>query len=162
MDIDLPNSLAGEVTSISQLLAKHGFKVNFENVFLMMKLKKALLNRYNETESGKRSKVSYNVMILKEIKPIGLTIPLELLLVDGVILLTFFIASRFLGSFADEAGKIAARRLLGDGPENAKEHNMSPKEYNFIRNQTIILMEEENSLVLFDGLQREENHKNNK
>ena len=156
MEIDIPNGLIGEVKETSQLLKKYGFRVTTENVFSVMKLKRSLLERYNETAEGKRSKAEYIRMILEEIKPTGITIPIDFLLVNGIVLLLLFVASRFLGSFADEAGKIAARKLLNDEKKNAKEHNIEIKEYRFLKNQTVILIDRGNDLDLVKKLEREE------
>lgn len=156
MEIDIPYGLIGEVTEISQLLRKNGFRVTTENVFRVMKLKRSLLKRYNETEEGKRSKAEYSRIILEDIKPAGITIPIDFLFVNGIVLLLLFVAYRFLGSFAEEAGKITARKLLGDEKKNAKEHNITIKEYMFLKNQTIILIEKGNGLDLIKDLQREE------
>ena len=157
MDIDITNGLTGEVTDISKTLEKNGFKVTTENVFRIMELKKSLLERYDETAEGKKSKAEYRRMILEDIKPIGVTIPIEFLFVNGVIMLLLFVAGRFLGSLADEAGKIVARKLLDDEKKLSKEHNMTVKECEFLKNQTVILIEEVKDLnILIQNLQREE------
>lgn len=156
MDIDVPKSLLGEATRISQLLEKNGFRVNSENVFNVMKLKKLLLKRYSKTEEGKRAKAVYSRLILEDIRPTGITIPLDLLMVDGVLVLLLFVAYRFLGSFADEAGKMAARKLLGDDEKNAAKHNMTLVEYSFHKNQATFLVERETNLKIIEDLQREE------
>ena len=156
MEIDIPNGLIGEVTEISQLLKKNGFRVTTENVFNVMELKKSLIRRYNETAEGKKSKAEYSRIILEDIKPTGITIPVDFLLVNGIVLLLLFVAYRFLGSFADEAGKIAARKLLGDEKKLSKEHNITINEYKFLRNQAMILIEKGNGLdFLIKNLQRE-------
>lgn len=156
MEIDIPDGLIGEIREINRLLRKNGFRVTTENVFSVMKFKKSLLKRYNETAEGKRSKAEYSRIILEEIKPTGITIPIDLMLVNGVVLLLLFVAYRFLGSFVDEAGKIAARKLLGDEKKLSKEHNITIKEYKFLRNQAIIFIEKGNDLdFLIKNLQGE-------
>jgi len=160
MDIEIPNGLIGEVTDISKILEKNGFKVTTENVFRIMELKKSLLERYDETVGGKKSKAEYRKMILEDVKPIGVTIPIDFLLVNGIIMLLLFVAGRFLGSFADEAGKIVARKLLDDEKKLSKEQNMTIKEYKFLKNQTVILIEEGKDLnILIQNLQKEDHEK---
>ena len=51
-------------------------------------------------------------------------------------------AGKFLGSFSEETGKIAARRLLKEDKETAKELNIDIKEYQFIANEVNILIKE--------------------
>lgn len=154
MNIDIPNGLIGEVTEISRVLGKNGFRVTTENVFRVMELKKSFLKRYNETVEGKKSKAEYRRMILEDIRPTGVTIPIDLLFVNGIIILLLFVAARFIGSFADEAGKIVARKLLGDEKKLSKEHNMTIKEYKFLKNQVVILIEKGKGLSI-KNLQRE-------
>lgn len=156
MDLDFPNGLIGEITEIIKLLEKNGFKATTENVFRVMELKRLLLKRYGETAEGKKAKTEYRKMILEDIKPVGVTIPLEVLLVNGIIILLLSTATRFLWSFADEAGKIAAKKLLGDDKKLSKEHNMPIKEYKFLKNQAVIFIEKGNGLdLLIKNLQRE-------
>ena len=156
MDIDVPNGLIGEVTEISKALEKDGFRVTAENVFRVMELKKSLLRRYNETAEGKKSRAKYSKMVLEEIKPTGVTLPIDLLFVNGIVILLLYVAARFIGSFVDEAGKIAARKLLDDEEKLTKMHNITIKEYKFLKNQAVILIEKGNDLnCLVKSLQRE-------
>jgi len=147
IDLDLPNGLQGEVDDILELLDRNGFQTTLENVLQIMKLKRSLILRYKESNKGKRILEEYNNLLRKHIKPVGITIPLELLFASGIGALLIFVGARFLGSFADEAGKIAARRLLGDEKEVARNHNMNLKEYQFIRNQTLVLIENEDEII---------------
>jgi len=157
MDIDFPNGLVGEVAEISKLLEKNGFGVTTENVFHIMKLKESLLKKYGETADGKKSMVEYRKMMLEDIKPVGATTPIEFLLANGIILLLVSLAGRFLWSFLDEAGKITAKKLLDDEKKLSKEHNMAIKEYKFLKNETVILIEKGNDLnFLIKNLQRED------
>jgi len=160
MDIDLPNGLIGEVNEICKLLEKTAFKVTAENVFHVMELKESLNKRYSETADGKKAIAEYRKMILEEIKPVGATIPIKLLLANGIIVLLLSLAGRFLWSFLGEAGKITAKKLLDDEKKLSKEHNMIIKEYKFLRNQTVILIEKGNGLdFLIKNLQREEQNR---
>ena len=156
MDIDIANGLVGEVSQISKVLEKNGFALNTENVFHMMELKESLLRRYSEIAEGRRWKAEYRRMILEDIKPTGVTVPIDLLFVNGIIILLLYLASCFVGSFLDEAGKITAKKLLDDEKKLSKEHNMTIKEYKFLKNQTVILIEKRDDLnFLIKKLERE-------
>lgn len=156
MDIDIPNGLVGEVTQISKALEKNGFRVTTENVFNIMKFKKSLLKKYDETVERRKSKAEYRKMVLEDIEPTGITIPIDLLFVNGIMILLLFVAARFINSFASEAGKIAARKLLKDEKKLSKEHNMTIREYKFLKNQTVILIEKGTDLdFLVKNLQQE-------
>ena len=141
MDLDLPNGFEGEINGIAKLLEKNGFQTTTENVLQVMKFKKELMHRYTGTSEGKFVLEEYNTFLLKHVKPVGIAIPLEVMFVTGLAALVLFVGARFLGSFADEAGKIAARKLLDKEKKLSKEHNMTIEEYRFIKNQTIILIE---------------------
>ena len=156
MEIDVANGLVGEVTQISKVLEKNGFAVNTENVFHVMELKELFLRRYSETAEGRKSKAEYRRMILEDIKPTGITAPIELLFVNGIIILSLYVAARFMGSFVDEAGKMVARKLLDHEKKVSKELNLTVKEYKFLKNQVVILIEEGKDLdFLIKNLQRE-------
>jgi hypothetical protein len=61
-----------------------------------------------------------------------------------------YFLKRFSGSFADEAGKLAARRLLGkdeDGKQLLKELKADKKEYNLIINEVLIMVEKDNEPI---------------
>jgi len=141
MDLDLPNGFEGEIDEITKLLEKNGFQTTTENVLQVMRFKKELIHQCTGTSEGKSILEEYNNLLLKRVKPVGIAIPLELMFVTGLAALVLFVGARFLGSFADEAGKIAARKLLDKEKKLSKEHNMTVEEYRFIKNQTIILIE---------------------
>jgi phosphate uptake regulator len=100
-----------------------------------------------ETSKGKVVLEQYNILLLKHVQPIGTIVPLELMFVSGVAMVLLYVCARFLGSFADEAGKIAARKLLDEDNKNAKECNMTVKEYQFLKNQVVILIENDEEMV---------------
>jgi len=158
MDLDLPNGLKGEISEIAELLNKNGFKVSAENVFEVMEFKRELILWYTRTSEGQRVLEEYNDLLLKHVKPVGVSIPLELILVTGLVSLVLFVGARFLGSFANEAGKIVARKLLDNDKELSKEHNMTIKEYQFLKNQVVILIENLNNIdSLIEKLQKKKN-----
>jgi len=141
MDLDLPNGLEGEIGEIAELLEQNGFEVMTENVLEVMEFKRELVLRYTGTSKGQLVLQEYNDLLLKHVKPVGMSFPLELMFVTGLTTLVLFVGARFLGSFADEAGKIVARKLLDNDKKLSKEHNMTIKEYHFLKNQAVILIE---------------------
>jgi hypothetical protein len=143
MDIDISNGLKGEVADITKALQENGFETTSENTFQIMEFKKKLLKRYNETMEGKEITTEYRRLLLEDVKPTGITIPIEFVLINGLIILLLYCASRFVGSFADESGKIMARKLLEKDKERSKELNMDIREYRFLKNETIILIQDE-------------------
>lgn len=149
MDIDIPNGLEGEIAEIVKALKANKFETANENVFHTMELKKKLLSRYTETPEGRKIVARYRRMLLEEIKPAGVTIPIELILVNGLIALVLYTIARFAGSFADESGRIAARRLLEKDKKRAIELNLNIKEYSFLKNEISVLIEHEKTLDSF-------------
>jgi hypothetical protein len=147
MDIDVSNSLEGEVTDITKTLQENGFEVTSENVFRIMELKKRLLTRYSETNEGKATTAKYRRMLLEEIRPTGITIPIELVLVNGLIALLLYGIGRFVGSFADESGKILAQKLLKKDKERSNKLNMDIREYHFIKNEAVVLIQDGKTLI---------------
>jgi hypothetical protein len=141
METDLPRGFEGEVNSITRQLANNGFNVSSENVLSVMRAKKKLLQRYYG-KSGIQVNKNYEKLILEEVKPVGTPGSIEFLLVCGLISVILYMAGKFLGSFSEETGKIAARRLLKEDKETAKELNIDIKEYQFIANEVNILIKE--------------------
>lgn len=142
MDLDIPNGFKGEITDIIENLEKNRFQVSSENVFRIMELKKTLLKTYFETTEGKDQTARYRKLMLEDIKPTGITLPIELVLVNGLVALALYVLARFTGSFADEAGKIMARKLLEKDKQRSKELNIDIREYRFLKNEVTILIED--------------------
>jgi hypothetical protein len=142
MDIDLPNGLEGEVSEIVRILQKNNFQVTSGNVFRIMELKKELLAKYSETTEGKNAVTRYRRILFEKVRPIGITIPIEFILVNGIITVLLYMLARFAGSFADESGKIAARKLLENDKERSRELKMTTEEYQFLKNEGIIIIQE--------------------
>lgn len=137
MGIQIPDGLSGEISEIVKLLQKNHFEVNSANVYQVMKFKKELLAEYKD--KPKRIKVleAYRELLEEKIRPVGSAIPLDLTFVGGVVVILVYLAARFGGSFADEAGKIAARRLLDNPKKQAKRHNMTVEEYSFLETEAV-------------------------
>jgi hypothetical protein len=155
MDIDIANGFQGEISQITRVLSENGLETTSENVFHIMEFKKSLLVRYSEDQEGKKTTKEYRRMLLEEIKPTGISIPIELVLVNGLIALLFYVIGRFTGSFADESGKIMARKLLEEERKRSKELNMDIREYCFLKNEAIILIQDGKNLnTLRDKLKK--------
>jgi len=139
MNIQIPDGFKGEISEIIQLLEKNHFEVDSLNVYYIMQFKKKLLGKYHEQ---KQILKAYQKLLETKVKPVGMTIPLDLVLVNGLVFILLSIVARFGLSFADEAGKIAARKLLDDERKQAKRYNMTVEEYRFLRTEAIAWVEE--------------------
>jgi hypothetical protein len=149
MNIQIPDGLKGEISEIIQLLKKNNFEVNSMNVFQVMKFKKMLLTEYRDNHERKKVFEAYQELLEKKVKPVGSAIPLQLTLVDGLVIILLMIVARFGLSFADEAGKIAARRLLDKEKKQAKKHNMTVEEYRFLKTEAVSWIEEGKTIKAF-------------
>jgi hypothetical protein len=159
MDIDISQGLKGEIADITKVLQENGFEAISENVFRIMELKRKLLTRYDETTEGKKTTANFRRMLLEDIKPTGITIPIELVLVNGLIALVIYVIGRFAGSFADESGKIIARKLLEKDKERSKQLNMDIREYRFLKNEATILIQDGKTLVFLKQKLKEKQEK---
>jgi hypothetical protein len=148
METDLDRGLRGEVKTIVEMLEKNGFAASSENVANTMQLKKTLLEKYEMQE--RKTVDDYRKLLLEEVKPVGSAIGIELLLVNGIVILALYMLGRFAGSFADEAGKIAAKKLLEKDEKQAKKLNMSTNEYRiFVREFNLLVQQGE--IANFEG-----------
>jgi hypothetical protein len=149
MNIQIPDGLKGEISEIIRLLEKNDFEASSSNVYQVMQLKKKLLTEYRDNSKRGNVLKAYRELLGKRIRPVGSTIPIELVLVDGLMVILLSIVARFGLSFADEAGKIAARKLLDKGKKQAKRHNMTLEEYNFLKTETVAWIDEGKSFGFF-------------
>jgi hypothetical protein len=148
METDLDRGLRGEVKTIVEMLEKNGFAASSENVANTMQLKKTLLEKYEMQE--RKTVDDYRKLLLEEVKPVGSAIGIELLLVNGIVILALYMLGRFAGSFADEAGKIAAKKLLEKDEKQAKKLNMNTNEYRiFVREFNLLVQQGE--IANFEG-----------
>jgi hypothetical protein len=147
MDIDLPQGFKGEVENVIQGLEKNGFAMTSENTFQVINLKKRLLAKYTDRVEGKKVVREYNEM-LREKEPIGSIVPPEYLLVSGLIAIFLYGLARFAGSFADEAGKLAARKLFDKSRKQLlKELNLNANEYNLLSNEIVVIIKEDSKSI---------------
>jgi hypothetical protein len=146
MNIQIPNGFEGEIFEIVQLLEKNHFEIDSMNVYHIMQLKKKFLGDYH-----KRKKIleAYQKLLETKVRPIGMTIPLDLVFVNGLVIILLSIVARFGLSFADEAGKIAARKLLDDEKKQAKKYNMTIEEYRFLQTEVKAWIEEGTTIKSF-------------
>jgi len=149
MDIDISNGFEGEIANILTVLQENGFEATTENVFRTMEFKRNLLTRYDETTEGKKTTAKFRRMLLEDIKPTGIIIPIELVLVNGLMALLIYVIGRFAGSFADESGKILARKLLEKDKVRSRELNMDIREYRFLKNEAAIFIQDGKTLIFF-------------
>jgi hypothetical protein len=156
MEIDVPGGLEGEITKIVDLLKRNGYAVTASNVFHVMTLKKQLLLRYKASKENELVLEDYDRLLLEKIKPIGISIPIDLVFVTGLTSLLIYLAARFGGSFMDEAGRIVARKLLEekDGKKTSKDLNLVIDEYNFLKNQVIILISDNKIVEVTEKLKK--------
>ena len=156
MDVDIPYGLEGEVDGIIESLRKAGFEINAENVFHVMQMKKKLLDKYRSSNEGKRAFQDYSEIISEYVKPVGVTIPTDLIFINIVVILLLYLAGRFLGSFLDEAGKIFARRMLiRNRKKLSKELNITDIEYDFFEKQVIKLLKDKTKIeVLVEDIKK--------
>jgi hypothetical protein len=142
MDVDLPQGFKGEINSVMRVLEKNGFAANGENVFQIMNLKRNLLKDYGEKSERKKIVAEYSETLRKK-EPVGSIVPLDYLLVGGIVIVVLFTLKRFLGSFADESGKLLARKLFaksGTRKQLLKELNVSVDEYKIINNEIVVII----------------------
>ncbi len=149
MNIQIPDGLQGEVSQITEVLRKNKLSVNSTNVLQVMKLKRKLLREYSSRSEHKKTLEGYQKLLKTEIKPVGSSIPIEIVFINGLVVVLLSIIARFGLSFADEAGKIAARKLLGKEKSQAKKHNMSLDEYRFVKNAAMVWIEEGKTIESF-------------
>ena len=149
MNIQIPDGLKGEISEIIQLLKKNHFEVNSMNVYQVMQFKKKLLTEYRDNHERRKILEAYQELLEKKVKPVGSAIPLQLVLVDGLVIILLMVVARFGLSFADEAGKIAARKLLDKEKKQAKRHNMTVEEYRFLKTEAVSWIEEGKTIRSF-------------
>jgi len=157
METDIPEGLEGEINRIMKALQENELEITEENVFHVMEFKKELLQRYIQTPKGKETIAKYRRLLLEEIRPTGITIPIELLLANGLLVLLLYMIGRFAGSFADESGKLLARRLLEKDKECSKALNMNVEEYRFLREEaTTFILDGKTLEILRKNLKKRE------
>jgi hypothetical protein len=143
MNIQIPDGLEGEISDIARVLKKSGLEVSSSNVLRVMELKKDLLTRYAGENKRQKIVIEYQELLEKKVKPVGSAIPLELIFVNGIVIILLSVVARFALSFADEAGKIMARRILDDDKKQSKKANMTIDEYCFLKTEAKYLIDKE-------------------
>jgi hypothetical protein len=154
MDVDFPNGFEGEIREIVNTLQRNNFQVTSENVFHIMELKRKLLIKYSETTEGKNAVQKYRGILLEKVKPTGIVAPIEFILVNGLIAVLLYVLARFAGSFADESGKIVARKLLENDKERSRELKITIHEYRFLKNEGLTIIQEGDTITYLQKLKK--------
>ena len=148
MNIQVPDGLEGEVSGIARVLKSSGFEVTATNVLRVMDLKKKLLTKYTSETGRQKILTDYQELLATKVKPVGTVLPLELILVDGLVIILLSMIAKFGLSFADEAGKILARKVFDNDKKQSEKLNMTEDEYRFLKTEAKFWIDREgNKLV---------------
>jgi hypothetical protein len=159
METDLEKGFEGEVKNVISQLRSNCFDVSSENVFLVMEFKKMLLEKYYGIK-GKKTTEEYRRLIVEDLRSVGSPASIEFLLVSGIVLLILYMGGRFLGSFADEMGKIAPQKLLNDDEKkNSAKLNIDVKEYRIIAREVNLVMQDTALTKTLEELTKSEKQK---
>jgi len=104
-ELEVPGGLTGEARRIRRDLRHAGIKTTTPNIYHTLSVKRSLIRRLR---NSKRISL-YRRYIAKRVRPVGAVVPVEYVYATIVLLIALF----FLKSFAEEAGRISARTLLG-------------------------------------------------
>jgi len=148
MNIQVPGGLEGEISDISRVLKSSGFEITATNVLQVMELKKKLLTKYTSEAERQKILADYQELLATRVKPVGTVLPLELILVNGLVIILLSMVAKFGLSFADEAGKILARKVFDEDKKQSKKLNMTEDEYRFLKTEAKVWIDTEgNKLV---------------
>jgi len=147
MNMQIPDGLEGEISDIARVLKESGLEVNTTNVLRLMELKKKLLIKYTSKAEREKVVTAYRELLATKIKPVGTALPLELILVDGVVVILLSVLGRFVMSFVDEAGKILARKVFDDDEKQSKKVNMTMEEYHFLKTEAKFWFDAEGNML---------------
>ena len=145
--MQIPDGLEGEISDIARVLKESGLEVNTTNVLRLMELKKKLLIKYTSKAEREKVVTAYRELLATKIKPVGTALPLELILVDGVVVILLSVLGRFVMSFVDEAGKILARKVFDDDKKQSKKVNMTMEEYRFLKTEAKFWFDAEGNML---------------
>ena len=164
MEIDMSYGLEGEIDSNIKILQEAGFKVNNDNIFYLMHLKKELWENYISSNEGNKILQDYRKLISEFIKPIGAIFPSDLLFIDAIVIVILYLASKFFGSFFEEAGKISARKLLDkDKKKIMKKIKITDIEYEFLKSNLIKLFNDDDKMkIVVENITRIKAHRKKK
>jgi hypothetical protein len=158
MTVDFPKGLRGEIEKTIQILKNNGFPATTENVYNLMNFKRKLLQKYNNEAEGKKALDDY-ASLIKQKQPVGSVVPVDYYLVAGIIAVLLYALGKFGGSFLNEAGKIAAKKLLKKN--ETKKHLQSElkidkNEYNLFAQQIVVIINKNGADLteLVSGLQK--------
>jgi hypothetical protein len=138
-DIQVPDGLEGEVADVLQLLKENGFEASADNVLNVMQLKKGLLSNYC-SEPEKKTLTQYQELLATKVKPVGSAMPLDLVFVNGLVIVALSVLARFGYSFADESGKLLAHKVFKDDKKESEKLKMVKAEYQFLKPEVVLIM----------------------
>jgi hypothetical protein len=149
MTTDFPNGLLGEIEKTRQLLENNGFSATVGNIHKIMDFKRKLFSKYENEAEGKQALHEYADLV-KQKQPVGSFGPIDYYLIVGVVGVLLYVIGKFSGSFLEEAGKIAAQRLLNNDETERRlqeELKIDKDEYNIFSNQSIIIINKNSANV---------------
>lgn len=147
MTTDFPKGLLGEIVKTRQLLENNGFSATAENIYNIMDFKRKLLSIY-ENEAEEKQVLNDYANVIKQKQPVGSIVPIDYYLIVGVVGVLLYVIGKFGGSFLEEAGKIAAQKLLNKDETKKrlqKELKIDKGEYNIFSNQSIVIINKNNA-----------------
>ena len=147
MNIQVPGGLEGEISDISRVLKSSGFEITATNVLQVMELKKKLLTKYTSEAERQKILADYQELLATRVKPVGTVLPLELILVNGLVIILLSMVAKFGLSFADEAGKILARKVFDEDKKQSKKLNMTEDEYRFLKTEAKFWIDSEGNTL---------------
>jgi hypothetical protein len=139
MSTQIPDGLEGEVADILELLTENEFEASAENVLRVVQLKKELLTEYC-SEPEKKTLSKYQELLATKVKPVGSAIPIDLIFVDGLVLIALSMLAKFGYSFAAESGKLLARKVFRNNKMDSKKLKMTEAEYQFLKPEVVVVM----------------------
>lgn len=141
LHLQIAGGLVGDAFRSLELLSRAGQPERSDTVLAVMQTRKFLMKYY--TSNREASIEQFNAILLDKVRPIGGISPAVYELAQTILVaLVIYGGFRFVGSFASEAGKIAARKLLGKEPQAvASELNIQIKLVDFLKSELAELSE---------------------
>lgn len=138
MEADFEKGFEGEVSRIIENLASNNFEASSQNVAQIMLIKKTFLENYRT--QGNVAVEKYQKLLVEDVMPIGCATETVFLFVNGLTIVLIYLLGRFAGSFADEAGKQAAKKILNKNKKSEKSINIGEEEYKIFANEVNLLI----------------------
>lgn len=141
LHLQIAGGLAGDAFRSLELLSRVGQPERGDTVLAVMQTRKSLMKYY--TSAREASIAKFNAILLDKVRPIGGISPAVYELAQTILIaLVTYGGFRFVGSFASEAGKIAAQKLLAKEPQAvASELNIQIELVDFLKSELSELSE---------------------